>query len=44
MGTSQRYLIPDEVIAVLKGAKERCARYWAMVLIAYRHGMRASEV
>jgi|HubBroStandDraft_4_1064222.scaffolds.fasta_scaffold4920769_1 hypothetical protein len=44
MGTSQRYLIPDEVIAVLKGAKERCARYWAMVLIAYRPGMRASEV
>jgi type 1 fimbriae regulatory protein FimB len=44
METSQRYLIPDEVIAVLKGAKERCAAYWAMVLIAYRHGMRASEV
>jgi integrase len=44
METSQGYLIPDEVIAVLKGAKERCARYWAMVLIAYRHGMRASEV
>jgi hypothetical protein len=44
METSQRYLTSDEVIAALKGAKERCARYWAMVLIAYRHGTRASGV
>jgi type 1 fimbriae regulatory protein FimB len=44
MRTSQSYLTPDEVIAVLKAAKERCGRDWAMVLVAYRHGMRASEV
>jgi integrase-like protein len=44
MRTSQSYLTPDEVIAVLKAAKERCARDWTMVLLDYRHGMRASEV
>jgi integrase len=38
------YLTPQELIAVLKAAKERSARDWCMVLIAYRHGMRASEV
>ncbi len=44
MRTSQSYLTPDEVMAVPKAAKERCGRDWAMVLFAYRHGMRASEV
>lgn len=44
MRTSQSYLTPGEVIAVLKAAKERCARDWAVVLLAYCHGMRASEV
>jgi integrase len=38
------YLTPDEILAVLKAAKQRSARDWAMVLLAYRHGMRASEV
>jgi hypothetical protein len=36
MRTSQSYLTPDEVIAVLKAVRERCARDWAMVLVAYR--------
>src|SRR5207302_11292006 len=38
------YLTPDELLAVLKAAKARSARDWAMVLLAYRHGLRASEV
>src|SRR3989442_15118042 len=37
-------LAPDELLAVLKAAKARSARDWAMVLLAYRHGLRASEV
>jgi len=37
-------LEPAEVLAVLRSAKKRGAREWAMVLLAYRHGMRASEV
>jgi integrase len=44
MKNRQVYLTPDEVIAVLKVAKERSTRDWCMVLVAYRHGMRASEV
>ncbi len=38
------YLTPDEVLAVLKAARERSVRHWAMTLLAYRHGLRASEV
>src|SRR5712691_5995855 len=38
------YLTPDELLAVLKAARARSARDWAMVLLAYRHGLRASEV
>jgi len=38
------HLEPREVLAVLKVAKTRSARSWAMILIAYRHGLRASEV
>lgn len=44
MRTSQSYLTPDEVIGVLKAAKERSSRDWCMILLAYRHGMRASEI
>jgi integrase len=43
MRASQSHLTPEEVIAVRKVAKERSALAWTMVL-AYRHGMRASEV
>jgi len=38
------FLSPDDVLAVLKAARARSTRDWAMVLLAYRHGLRASEV
>jgi site-specific recombinase XerD len=41
------YLTRDEVAALLRAAKNgprHAARNHAMILIAYRHGMRASEV
>jgi type 1 fimbriae regulatory protein FimB len=38
------FLSPGEVLAVLKVARERSTREWAMILLAYRHGLRASEV
>ena len=38
------YLEPTEVLSVLRTAKSKGAREWAMVLLAYKHGMRASEV
>lgn len=41
---AQSHLTPDELLAVLKAARARSARDWAMILLAYRHGLRASEV
>ena len=38
------HLTPAELITVLKVARSRSIRDWTMVLLAYRHGMRASEV
>ncbi len=38
------HLTPGELLSVLKAARARSARDWAMVLRAYRHGLRASEV
>jgi integrase len=38
------FLTTDETLAVLKAAHERSIRDWAMILLAYRHGLRASEV
>jgi type 1 fimbriae regulatory protein FimB len=38
------HLSPEELLAVLKTARKRSARDWAMILIAYRHGLRASEL
>jgi type 1 fimbriae regulatory protein FimB len=38
------HLEPSEVLSVLRAAKTKGAREWAMVLAAYKHGMRASEV
>src|SRR5437773_1794970 len=40
------FLTPDEVASLLRAAKNgrHCARNHAMILIAYRHGLRASEV
>lgn len=37
-------LDPHEILAVLRTAKAKGPREWAMILLAYRHGMRASEV
>ena len=38
------HLSPEELLAVLKIARARSVRDWAMILLAYRHGLRASEV
>lgn len=35
---------PEELLGVLRAGKKRSVRDWAMILIAYRHGLRASEV
>lgn len=37
-------LDPPEVLAVLQAARAKGAREWAMIVLAYKHGMRASEV
>ena len=38
------HLEPAEVLAVLRAAKKRRTREWAMIVLAYKHGLRASEV
>jgi integrase len=38
------FLTPDETLSVLKAEREHSTRDWAMILLAYRHGLRASEV
>ena len=38
------FLTPAETLAVLKVAREHSTRDWAMILVAYRHGLRASEI
>jgi len=42
--TKMAFLSTDEILAVLKAARDRSTRDWAMILLAYRHGLRASEV
>src|SRR3974390_894286 len=37
-------LTPQETIELLKAARKHSTRDWAMILLAYRHGLRASEV
>ena len=41
---SLTFLTPEEMLARLKAAREHSIRAWVMILLAYRHGMRASEV
>jgi len=41
---SMVHLEPAEVLRVLRAAKAKGAREWAMIVLAYKHGMRASEV
>jgi integrase len=43
-GMSMPHLEPAEVLSVLRVAKDKGIREWAMILVAYKHGMRASEV
>jgi type 1 fimbriae regulatory protein FimB len=38
------FLEPSEVLSVLSVAKAKSSREWAMILLAYKHGLRASEV
>lgn len=38
------YLTPEELLVLLRVAKCRSLRDHAMILLAYRHGLRASEV
>jgi type 1 fimbriae regulatory protein FimB len=38
------FLEPSEVLSVLRAARAKGSREWAMILVAYKHGMRASEV
>ncbi len=42
--TTMQHLEPPEVRAVIRAAKTRGPREWAMVVVAYKHGLRASEV
>ena len=42
--SSMIHLEPTEVLSVLRTAKAKGAREWAMILVAYKHAMRASEV
>ena len=37
------FLTRDEVITVMKAAKAKSARAWAMALLSYKHGLRPSE-
>jgi type 1 fimbriae regulatory protein FimB len=41
---SMIHLEPNEVLSVLRVAKARGGREWAMILVAYKHGLRASEI
>ena len=38
------FLTTDETIAVLTAARAHSTRDWVMILLSYRHGLRASEV
>lgn len=41
---SLTFLTPDEILRVLRVAKESSARDHCAILLAYKHGLRASEV
>jgi integrase/recombinase XerD len=41
--SNRQSLTPDELLRVLKVAKEGSARDWALLVTIYRHGLRASE-
>ena len=39
-----KFLESNELLVLLKAAKARSNRDWALLLFTYRHGMRASEI
>lgn len=41
--SNRQSLTTDELLAVLKTAKEHSPRDWALLVTIYRHGLRASE-
>ncbi len=41
---TMNHLTPEELLVLLRVAKSGSQRDWAMILLAYRHGLRASEV
>jgi site-specific recombinase XerD len=41
--SNRQGLTTDELLRVLRAAKERSTRDWALLLVIYRHGLRASE-
>ncbi len=41
--SNRQALTTDELLAVLKVAKEHSTRDWALLVTIYRHGLRASE-
>lgn len=43
-GKSIVFLVPEEVLAVLRIARKRSVRDWAALLLTYSHGLRAQEV
>src|SRR5665213_959691 len=38
------FLTPSELLALMKAAREHSSRAWASILLAYKHGLRCSEV
>jgi len=43
-GMAMQHAEPAEVLSVLKAAKAKGVREWAMIVVANEHGIRASEV
>lgn len=43
-GGSMVHLSPGELRSLLRCARAKGIREWAMLLLAYKHGMRASEI
>jgi len=39
-----KFLEPKELQLLLEAARKRCVRDWAILLLAYRHGLRAVEL
>jgi len=42
--STMSFLSPEELLSVLKTARSRSVRDWCMILLEYRHGLRASEI